>query len=218
MVVPNVEEKIFMGITSYIFVILVHCISDRDSKDLYFRKVTHQLLYWQLRVVRMSSLSPLVTSGDKVGIMTTFGFPCVYLLKLKSWILGAFSVWCLWSILYIIISECHYAVNCWCCYWIQNSKYLLLVETLNINHLSGAIAERLIKHIIDPLHRFYNAPVPYPTIHHFVTEMCAWLHIPLQNGALWDICLLHCGICEMGRLVYLNISEQSNIDFLGFHP
>ena len=28
-------------------------------------------------------------------------------------------------------------------------------------------------------------------------HMCAHL---LQNGALWDICLVHCGICEIGLL------------------
>ena len=30
----------------------------------------------------------------------------------------------------------------------------------------------------------------------FVTEMCTFL---LQNGALWDMGLVHCGICEMGH-------------------
>ena len=29
----------------------------------------------------------------------------------------------------------------------------------------------------------------------FVTEMCTFL---LQNGALWDICLIHCGISSIG--------------------
>ena len=31
-------------------------------------------------------------------------------------------------------------------------------------------------------------------MHHFVTEMCTFL---LQNRALRNICLMHCGICEM---------------------
>ena len=47
---------------------------------------------------------------------------------------------------------------------------------------------------IDPSHKSHNAPVPYPLMHHFVTEMCTFL---LQNGALWDICLMLCRICEM---------------------
>ena len=28
--------------------------------------------------------------------------------------------------------------------------------------------------------------------------MCTCEHISATNGALWDICLMHCGICEMG--------------------
>ena len=32
-------------------------------------------------------------------------------------------------------------------------------------------------------------------MHLLVTEICTFL---LQTGALWDICLVHCGICEMG--------------------
>ena len=48
---------------------------------------------------------------------------------------------------------------------------------------------------IDPSRKSQNASVPYPTMQHFVTEMCTFL---LQNVALWDICLMHCGICEMG--------------------
>ena len=49
----------------------------------------------------------------------------------------------------------------------------------------------------DLLLKSHNAPVPYPTMHHFVTEM-------LQNGALWDICLMHHGICVMGPLIILH--------------
>ena len=36
-----------------------------------------------------------------------------------------------------------------------------------------------------------------PTMHHFVTEMCTFL---LQNCALLDISLVHCGICELDLL------------------
>ena len=50
----------------------------------------------------------------------------------------------------------------------------------------------------DLSHKSHNAPVTYPLMHHFVTEMCTLL----QNGALWDICLMHCGICEMNLLYY----------------
>ena len=47
----------------------------------------------------------------------------------------------------------------------------------------------------DPPHKSHNASGKYPTMHHFVTEMYTFL---LQSGALWDICLMLCGICEMG--------------------
>ena len=43
--------------------------------------------------------------------------------------------------------------------------------------------------LTDLLHKSHNAPAPYPTMHHFV--------VALQNGALWDICLMRCGISEM---------------------
>ena len=39
--------------------------------------------------------------------------------------------------------------------------------------------------------------IKYPTVHNFATEMCTFL---LQNGALWDMGLVHCGICEMDLL------------------
>ena len=41
------------------------------------------------------------------------------------------------------------------------------------------------------LHKSHIEPVPYPTMHHFVTEMCTFL---LQSGALWDICPVHYGM------------------------
>ena len=43
--------------------------------------------------------------------------------------------------------------------------------------------------------KFNKAPVPYPPLHHFMTEMCTCL---IQNGALWRIHLMYCEICEMG--------------------
>ena len=63
-------------------------------------------------------------------------------------------------------------------------------NTTRVDIFSGAI---------DLIHKSHNAPVPYPTMHHFVTEMCACIFL-LQNGALWDIFLLHGEICEMGLL------------------
>ena len=46
----------------------------------------------------------------------------------------------------------------------------------------------------------HNAPVPYPTMHQFITEMCTIL---LQNRALWVIFLMHRGICEIDHLILL---------------
>ena len=67
---------------------------------------------------------------------------------------------------------------------------------------------------IDPLHKSVDAPVPYPTMHHFATEMCTFLYMCtflLQNGALWDITLMRCGIYEMDLLYELkNDVIQSN--------
>ena len=57
--------------------------------------------------------------------------------------------------------------------------------------------------IIDLIHKYHNAQIPHPTMHYFVTEMCTCdivCTILLQNDALWDIYLMHCGICEMGLL------------------
>ena len=58
--------------------------------------------------------------------------------------------------------------------------------------------------------QFHNAPVPYPTIHHIVTEMCTFL---LQNGALQDICPMHCRICEMGLLQYGALWDMGLVHF-----
>ena len=49
--------------------------------------------------------------------------------------------------------------------------------------------------LIDLSHKSHNAPVPDPTMHHFVTEMCTCVHISVTkwciagylSGALWDL-------------------------------
>ena len=48
---------------------------------------------------------------------------------------------------------------------------------------------------IDLLHKSHNTSVPYPTMHHFVTEMCTCVHISVTKwcivgylyDALWDL-------------------------------
>ena len=49
---------------------------------------------------------------------------------------------------------------------------------------------------IDPSHKSNNASDKYTTMHHFA-HMCTFL---LQNGALWDMELGHCGISGTGLL------------------
>ena len=65
----------------------------------------------------------------------------------------------------------------------------------------------------DLLYKSHNAPVPYPTMHHF-TELCTCVHISatflLQHGALWDICQMHCGIYEMGLIIRFGWCMTSN--------
>ena len=51
----------------------------------------------------------------------------------------------------------------------------------------------MLSESINLLHKSHNAPVPYPTMHQFITEMGTIL---LQNCALWVILLMHYGICE----------------------
>ena len=49
------------------------------------------------------------------------------------------------------------------------------------------------------LHKSHKAPVPYPTMHHFVTEMCTCVLISVTK---WYIVgyLIHCEICDIGQL------------------
>ena len=37
----------------------------------------------------------------------------------------------------------------------------------------------------------------------------------LQNGALWDMGLVHCGICAMGLLINQNLFSVNKSEFLG---
>ena len=49
--------------------------------------------------------------------------------------------------------------------------------------------------IIDLIHKYHNAQVPHPTMHHFVTEMCTCVHFFVAkwcivghlSNALWDL-------------------------------
>ena len=63
---------------------------------------------------------------------------------------------------------------------------------------------------IDLLPKSHHAPVPYITMRHVVIEMCSCL---LLNGAFWDICLMHCEICEM-EMEILNDAQQNRLHIL----
>ena len=53
----------------------------------------------------------------------------------------------------------------------------------------------------DQSHKSHNAPIPSTTMHHFETEMCTRMcTFSVTKCVLWYICLMHCGICQMGLL------------------
>ena len=92
-------------------------------------------------------------------------------------------------------------------------------SVLRVNHIisSGIFCTGLLNGwptLFDQLHKSHNASSKYPTMHHFVKEMCTFL---LQNGALWDICLMYCGICAIDLIMlwdswdgskHLNVSSE----------
>ena len=53
--------------------------------------------------------------------------------------------------------------------------------------------------------------------HHVVREMCTFVHISLQNRALWDFYLKH---CEMGQ-IYTHIPQgyctRTGLSYYGFN-
>ena len=68
----------------------------------------------------------------------------------------------------------------------------------------GPVRDRNL--VMDPAQTPHNALDKYPTMHHFVTEMCTFL---LQNGALWDMGLVHCGIFATGQFeLWAQMSEH----------
>ena len=55
----------------------------------------------------------------------------------------------------------------------------------------------------DQCHKSHNVPVPYPTVHQFVTKMCTFLS-QLGRG------MVHYAICEIGLL---GIWRKNSYDF-----
>ena len=56
---------------------------------------------------------------------------------------------------------------------------------------------------IDPSHKSHNAPDRYPTMHHFVTELCTHVYTSVLKCALWDEGLVYCGIRSTGLWKYV---------------
>ena len=50
------------------------------------------------------------------------------------------------------------------------------------------------------MHKCHNAPVLYPAMQPFATELCFCVHIYVTLGYIWDIFLVHCGVCQMGLI------------------
>ena len=67
------------------------------------------------------------------------------------------------------------------------------------------------------LHKSQNVPVPYPTMHHFVTGMCTCVHVSVTKRALGINWLLHCGICEMVLLSHIEECAVSVIMNTSFY-
>ena len=53
---------------------------------------------------------------------------------------------------------------------------------------------------VDLIDKPHNAPVPYPIMHHFVTEMCACVHISVTKWCITEYCFMHSRIFDMGLL------------------
>ena len=69
---------------------------------------------------------------------------------------------------------------------------------LQISHLSLSLfLNYLSLHTIDLIHKSHNVPVLYPTMRN------RNVHISILNGVLWDMELVHCGICEIALLMWL---------------
>ena len=74
--------------------------------------------------------------------------------------------------------------------------------TLKILNSQNSAIPQLHKGV-DPSYKSMLHLIRYPTMHHFVTEMCTFL---LQIGTVWDMGMIHCGKCTTG-LWFLSITE-----------
>ena len=71
------------------------------------------------------------------------------------------------------------------------SQYVKLIGQMITNQLCAWTSTWSYNRLRPIPQMSHNASNKCPTMHHFVTEMCTFL---LQNGALWDLGLMHCAI------------------------
>ena len=92
---------------------------------------------------------------------------------------------------------------------INNLTVIWWEEGLLITHIPNS----MIYHRY-PSHKSHNASDKYPTMHHFVTEMCTHVHISVTKGcivghgtgALWDLC---------NRSIVSSLPQSCRIEFPG---
>ena len=72
-------------------------------------------------------------------------------------------------------------------------------------HIRGKQDRREFCIAIDPSQKSHNASYNYPTMHHFVTDMCTHVHISVTKCSLWDMAQMHFWICEMGLFPCLRL-------------
>ena len=91
-------------------------------------------------------------------------------------------------------------------------------DSRSINSHQGDMAYCFMKvHKWYQSHKSHNAPVPYPTIHHFGTEMCIlmfqWCIVGYGTGALWDLwdwSIWMSSLCLLLLLFTLNMLNYFN--------
>ena len=115
----------------------------------------------------------------------TDGDVCACLLYLMSYTPVYFYVSC-----YVYLS-----FNCILSY--SYDCFVHAVNSLKAALISDICLTNSFMHVAQ-FHKCHNASVPYPTMHHFGTEMCTFL---FQCGAFWDMRQVHCGIFETALLV-----------------
>ena len=124
-----------------------------------------------------------------------------------------------YSFLAFMKSIFHFCLGCYCGGYSQNgrsnlSSFQYIVE---IVYKVISLDVRFVEYMdvlytwIDQSQKSHNASEKYPTIHHFSTKICTFL---LQNNALWDIRLVHCGICEISQWLWsLNVVNRYTLEW-----